>query len=152
MELPTTTPLGTSAGPAEYVFVDEVRIADLRRASSDKHDLRKLIALCEELNQSYRSQCYHAVAGLTRALLDHVPPVFGVRTFTEVANNYAGSRSFKECMAHLDGAARMIADMHLHTQIRQQESLPTRTQVNFSNEVDVLLAEVVLLLSTEDSP
>src|SRR5260370_20319180 len=133
----------TAPGPAEYVYVDEVRIADLRRATSTKYDLRKLIALCEELNINYRSQCYHAVAALTRTLLYHVPPLLGCRSFAEVANNYQGTKSFKEVMQRLEGAARTIADMHLHTPIRAQESLPSRTQVNFSNEIDVLLAEVI---------
>lgn len=27
---------------------------------------------------------------LTRALIDHVPPVFGCQSFVELANNYAG--------------------------------------------------------------
>jgi hypothetical protein len=49
-------------------------------------------------------------------------------------------------MRRLEGAARTIADMHLHTPIRAQESLPSRTQVNFSNEIDVLLAEVIRVL------
>jgi len=137
----------TAPGPAEYVYVDEVRIADLRRATSTKYDLRKLIAICEELNINYRSQCYHAVAALTRTLLDHVPPLLGCRSFAEVANNYQGTKSFKEVMQRLDGAARTIADMHLHTPIRAQESLPSRTQVNFSNEIDVLLAEVIRVLA-----
>ncbi len=105
--------------------------------------------LCEELNICYRSQCYHAVAALTRTLLDHVPPTFGLRTFAEVANNYGGSKSFRECMQRLEGSARNIADMHLHTPIRHSEALPTRTQVNFSNDVDVLLAEAVRLLAEE---
>ncbi len=138
----------TPQPPPEYVFVDEVRIADLRRVASPRHDLRKLIALCEELNQCYRSQCYHAVAALIRALLDHVPPIFAMPTFTEVANNYAGTKSFKEVMQHLDAAARKIADMHLHTKVRERESLPSRTQVSFSPEVDVLLAEIVRILGT----
>jgi hypothetical protein len=138
----------TQEEPAHYVFVDEFRIADLRRANSPGYDLRKVLALCEELNQCYRSQCYHAVAGLTRALLDHVPPLFGMQSFAQVTNNYAGSKSFKECMQHLDSAARKIGDMHLHSKIRAQEALPSRTQVNFSNEVDVLLAEIVRILGT----
>jgi hypothetical protein len=108
--------------------------------------MTKLIALCEELNVTYRSQCYHAVAALVRALLDHVPPIFGGKSFSEVANTYAGAKSFKECMQRLDGAGRKIADAHLHTQIRASEVLPTRTQVNFSNEVDFLLAEIVRVL------
>ena len=107
-----------------------------------------IIALCEELNICYRSQCYHAVAALTRALLDHVPPVFGYGTFAEVANNYNGGQSFKDCMQHLENAARRIGDMHLHLQIRAKESLPTRTQVNFAPEMDMLLAEVVRILGT----
>ncbi len=142
----------TARPPAEYVFVDEVRIADLRQAASPEHDLRKLIALCEELNQCYRSQCYHAVAALTRTILDHVPPIFGLRAFAEVANNYAGTKSFKECMLHLDSTARKIADMHLHTQMRQRETLPSRTQVNSSQEMDVLLAEIVRVLGDASEP
>ena len=130
-----------------YVYVDEVRIADLKRLEQRQYDLRKVIALCEELNLCYRSQCHHAVAALTRALLDHVPPIFSAKAFTEVANNHPGGKSFKELMQRLDGAARKITDAHLHTQIRNVESLPTRTQVNFSNEIDALLAEIVRVLS-----
>ena len=141
----------TQTSPSEYTFVDEVRIADLRHTTSSQHDLRKLIALCGELNQCYRSQCYHAVAALTRAVLDHVPPIFGHQNFAAVANRY-GSKSFKDCMTQLETMARKIGDMHLHTQIRERESLPTRTQVNFSQAVDVLLAEIVRLLGTSEKP
>jgi hypothetical protein len=132
--------------PAVFVYVDESRIADLRAIEARDFDLRKVVAICEELNQCYRAQCYHAVAALTRALIDHVPPLLGMRSFTEVANNYAGSRSFKASMKQLDTAARVIADQHLHTQIRDSEVLPTRVQVDFSQVIDVLLGEIVRLL------
>jgi hypothetical protein len=69
-----------------------------------------------------------------------------VSAFAEVANNYSGSRSFKESMQHLDLSARKIGDAHLHTQIRTKEILPTATQVNFANDLDVLLAEIVRIL------
>jgi hypothetical protein len=135
--------------PAAFVYVDEARIADLRRLETTAFDLRKLVAFCEELNQCYRSQCYHAVAALTRGVIDHVPPIFGYRTFAEVVNNYSGTRSFKDCVRRLDEAGRRIADAHLHTAIRASEVLPTRVQVNFSNEVDVLLGEIVRLLQQQ---
>jgi len=81
---------------------------------------------------------------LTRALVDHVPPLFGVRTFSEVANNYiGGSKSFKDTMHHLDTAAKKIADGFLHTQIRKSETLPTAQQVGFGPALDLLLAEIV---------
>jgi hypothetical protein len=78
--------------------------------------------------------------------MDHVPPIFGATSFAEVANNYAGQKSFRELMLHLEKSARKIADAHLHGQIRSRETLPTATQVNFSNALDVLLAEIQSLL------
>lgn len=142
---------GRGRDATALVFVDEARLADLRQVTSKRCDLRKLIAICDELNICYRSQCYFAAAALTRTLLDHVPPVFRVDSFSAVANNHSGGKSFKASMQHLASSARNIADGHLHTQIRKVESLPTRTQVNFASDVDVLLAEVVRVLTGEAS-
>jgi len=139
---------GTGSDSTAFVFVDEARLADLRKLTPPNFDLLKLISLCEELNVCYRSQCYFAVAALTRALLDHVPPIFGLDSFAKVANNYGqGGKSFSESMQHLENSARRIADAHLHLRIRKKESLPSRTQVNFAADVDVLLSEVVRILS-----
>jgi hypothetical protein len=150
VERPVQEATPAPPAPAIFLYVDESRIADLRAIDAREFDLRKAIALCEELNQCYRAQCYHAVAALTRALIDHIPPVFGMHSFAEVANNYAGSRSFKESMKQLDTAARAIADQHLHTQIRKSEVLPTRVQVDFSQVVDVLLGEIVRVLQARN--
>src|SRR5205823_11912271 len=102
----------------------------------------KLVRMCEEINICFTGECYLAVAMLTRAILDHIPPVFGVDTFTKVANNY-GTKSFKASMQTLDNSSRKIADEHLHSQIRKAEVLPNPTQVNFSQPLDVLLGEIV---------
>lgn len=134
----------TSSLPTDS-FVDESRIAELRALTPTDLDTRKLVALCEELNLCYRAQCYHAVAALTRAVIDHVPPLFGKRTFSEVANNYAGAKSFQDVAKKLEDGARKVGDMHLHLVIRSREVLPTRVQVNFASELDVLLAEIVRL-------
>lgn len=82
----------------------------------------------------------------TRAIIDHVPPISGCKSFTEVASSCGGTRSFKEAMATLDDASRKIPDHYLHGQIRKAEALPNDTQVNFSNASDLLLAEVGRLL------
>ena len=124
-------------------FISPDRLSALRALPTRNFDYTKLIRLCEELDTCGRTGCLLAVAALTRALLDHVPPVFGVSSFAQVANNYQGSRSFRESMQHLEGSARRIGDAHLHVQIRQRETLPTQTQVNFANDLDVLLAEVI---------
>lgn len=66
--------------------------------------------------------------------------------FTEVANSYGGAKSFKDSMLNLENSSRKIADQHLHTQVRKSETLPTVRQVDFSNDLDVLLAEIVRVL------
>jgi hypothetical protein len=130
-----------------HKFVSEARIAELQSLSHANFDLRKLIRLCEEINITYTGGALLATAMLTRAILDHVPPIFDMRTFSQVTSNYAGSRSFKKTMERLEQAARNIADGYLHGTIRKREALPEPQQVNFSAEIDALLAEIVRILS-----
>jgi hypothetical protein len=141
--------LGTPTPGSGEVFIDPERLSQLRAAKTTDYDLSRLVRLCEEIDVAFAQGCYHAVAMLTRTILDHIPPIFGLKKFAEVANSYSGSRSFKEIAQHLDKACRKIADAHLHTQIRKTESLPTRTQVDERQRIDVLLAEVVRLLTAK---
>jgi hypothetical protein len=138
-------PAGKRGGVHGLPLIAESRIEELRKLSSPDFDFRKLIRICEELNTSYDNGCYLATATLTRGLLDHVPPVFGKKSFGEVANNNGG-RSFKEAMQHLDNGSRKVSDGILHEQIRKSETLPTAQQVCCSQQLDVLLAEIVRLM------
>jgi hypothetical protein len=130
----------------DHEYVSHSRINELTAIKHPDFDLRRLIALCEELNRCAESECVFATAMLTRAIIDHVPPIFGLGTFAQVASNYAGSKSFKASVQHLEKSARYIADGHLHGQIRRKEVLPTWTQVDFSRDLDVLLSEIVRIL------
>jgi hypothetical protein len=127
-------------------YVDQTRISELRKIKNSNYDLTKLVRLCVEINASFSNECYIATAMLVRAVLDHVPPIFNKRTFSEVANNYNGGKSFRESMLHLENSSRKIGDAHLHIQIRSKEVLPNKAQVNFSNDLDFLLAEIVRIL------
>jgi hypothetical protein len=125
-------------------IVADSRLVELRSLASADFDFRKLVRLCEEINSTYGLQCYYATAMLVRGLLDHVPPIFGYKTFSEVANNYAGAgKSFKETIHHLENASRKVGDAHLHMPIRRSETLPTAQQVNCGQQLDVLLSEIV---------
>jgi hypothetical protein len=78
---------------------------------------------------------------------DEGKAISGYGTFAAAANNCVGAgKSFKQSMQRLGNSSRRIADMYLHTQIRRSESLPTSTQVNFANDLDVLLGEIVRIL------
>ena len=128
------------------LYIDEMRLDALKRIPKTDFDLTKLIRILEEINLCSRNECYLATILLVRALIDHVPPIFGCKTFSEVASNYKGSKSFKESMKHLEESCRKIADQHLHGQIRKSEVLPNKTQVDFKNDLDVLLGEVERIL------
>lgn len=122
-------------------FVDPRRMTALSEKRDNKFDFSRLIALCGELNIASQHELHHAAAMLIRAILDHVPPIFGQPNFASVIAHHGG-RSFKEQMKHLDGSLRHVADGHLHGQIRARESLPTANQVDFRSPLDVLLAEI----------
>jgi hypothetical protein len=132
------------AAASRLTIIADSRITELQALKSPDFDFRKLVQVCEEINKVYSEGCYFAAAMLTRGLLDHVPPVFGFKTFSEVANNYSGGgRSFKETMQHLESASRKVADAHLHMPIRKNETLPTAQQVNCGQQLDMLLSEIV---------
>jgi hypothetical protein len=138
---PTEAAPNRRAGLAPYVNPD--RISELRSLRGAGFDFTKLTQMCEELNRCWEHRCYLAVGMLARSLLNHVAPVFGVRTFAEVASNVAGTKSFKESTTYLENGARKIADASLHNPIRAKEALPSPTQVDFSRELDVVLEEIV---------
>lgn len=132
----------------KVAYVSQQRISELKSLASEEFDLARLIRLLEELNFNYDNSCFMSCAMLVRAITDHIPPIFQKGTFREVASNHGG-RSFKDSMEHLDRGLRKIADHQLHSQIRNKESLPTAQQVYFSPMLDVLLGEVIVLLSRE---
>jgi hypothetical protein len=128
-----------------FGYVSATHIKELREIQSKRVDLKKLTRLCEELNVAQANNLNLAIAMLLRSILDHIPPVFSKASFKEVASSYGG-KSFKDTMQHLENGARKIADSHFHVQIRKKEVLPTYLQVNFSQYLDVLLAEVIAIL------
>lgn len=130
---------------SSFDYIHKNRIEELRGIESDDFDLSKLIRFCEELNIAYQNKNYLSVAMLARAILDHIPPIFGFKTFVEVASNYGG-KSLKKSLQSLQNSLRNIADAHLHEPIRRKEILPNETQVDFRNDLDVLLGEIVRIL------
>lgn len=129
-------------------YVDPKRVFELSSLHGGEWDYTRLIELCRELNVAAGNSCHMSTAMLIRSILNHVPPIFGFRTFAEVANNTGGSdfgKSFRASMQRLQMSLRNIADMHLHEPIRNKEAVPTAVQVDFSADLDVLLGEIVRL-------
>lgn len=132
-----------------HSYVDLARLNELRAISSNRWDLTRLVRMCEELNEAFERDSFISCSMLVRSIVDHIPPIFGYKSFGEVANNYTGSKSFRGSMQQLDKSLRNHADGNLHTQIRRKESLPTRTQVAFWSDLDKLLEETVRVLEDD---
>ncbi len=123
-------------------YVEPERIDELSKINDADFDFTKLIAYLKELNVAYSHGLYLSIPLLVRTVIDHVPPIFEKANFSDVCGSY-GSHSFKESMKNLNNSSRKIADSFLHTHIRKKENLPNKTQINFKNDLDVLLQEIV---------
>ena len=139
---------GVAGRQSEYVATS--RITELRSLPRSSWDLSRLVRMLEELNEVNARGLTMASAMLVRAITDHVPPIFSQPNFAAVANNYSsgpsGGKSFRNSMNRLDGSLRNIADSVLHVQVRASEVLPTALQVDFRQDLDVLLGEIVRLV------
>nr|WP_290228151.1 DUF2513 domain-containing protein [Trichocoleus desertorum] len=129
-------------------FVDHKIIEELRSVVSLSFDLSKVIRFCEEINSSFSSGNYIATTLLMRALINHIPPVFGQKTFQQVISQVSKSR--RELFKPLEEVSRDVADLHTHDLIRHKENLPTRNQVEpFKPNLEVLLHEIVVEMQKE---
>ena len=137
------TPIGTEQKPP---YVAAMRILELQSVAPTLWDTKRLVRMLQELNTAHANGLLMATAMLVRAVCDHIPPIFSAKNFPEVANNYAGGKSISGNLKHLDTSLRNIADGHLHAQIRKREVLPSPAQVDFSQDLDVLLQEVMRVL------
>jgi hypothetical protein len=123
-------------------FLDQGVISQLKSANSSAFDLAKLIRFCEELNDSYRRGNYLACTLLMRAIMNHIPPIFGAQTFGQVISG--SGRSVKAVLSRLEDEARPIADLHAHMLIRSRESLPTKHQVEpYKAAFEILVQEIL---------
>ncbi len=139
---PPNLPAGTPAPPP---YVNRALIEQLRSARSTSWDLKRLVRMCEELNNVFANGNVLASAMLLRAIVDHVPPIFGFERFGQVVASI-DRQSLKKSMERLHTSSRDIANRWLHEIIRQSETLPTETQVDFRPELDALLGAVIAAL------
>jgi hypothetical protein len=129
-------------------FLNTEVLLRLKAVQGARLDPSKLVKMCEELNDAYARGNYISSALLLRAIINHVPSVFGASTFSEVVSQ--SGRSIKAILARLNDDARPIADLHTHILMRQTEHLPTKNQLEpYKASFEVLIQEVLASLSNE---
>lgn len=125
--------------PEPYITV----AAQLESAlAASTWDCTKLLALVEELNESYRCGMTYAAHALLRAMLDHVPPLLGCKNFDAVVNNYPWSQTDRRYLKRL-AEFRSQADDVLHRQIGKTTALLTIDDMPQRVAVNRLLQECI---------
>ena len=133
----TTSPAAPVSPAPETLYIKASLASELEKkaAGSVAWNLDKLVRLVSELNENYaRGQAYASHA-LLRAILDHTPPVFGMKSFDEVVDNYKWGQTDKKYLKALK-SFRAAADDVLHRQIRKGadvigiEDMPQSAYVN----------------------
>ena len=124
------------------VFVDKELLERIRKLKSERFDFSKLVKFIEELNINYKIGNYLSSLLILRAIINHIPPVFGFRTFSEYVSQ--SNRSIKNILQKLEDEARPIADLHTHITIRKSENVPSKNQIEpYKPSVEILLNEIV---------
>lgn len=122
-------------------FLNPDLLMRLKALPTSQFDVIKLVRICEELNDAYARGNYITACLLVRAVINHIPPVFGVTTFKDVVSQ--SGRSIKAILSRLEDDARPIADLHTHMMIRKAEQLPTKNQIEpYKSAFEILISEV----------
>jgi len=128
-------------------FVDATLVARIASFSSQPFNLTKLVRFAVELNENYRRSNYLSCALLIRAVINHVPPIFGGRTFGQVVAS--SGRSVKAILGQLEESARDIGDLHTHEIVDGYSSPPTKNQIEpYKPALEVLFKEIERRLGT----
>jgi hypothetical protein len=129
-------------------FIDNEILEKICKIDNDNFDLSKLLKFLDELNFSYKAGNYLSSILLLRAIINHIPPIFGVNTFAQVVAQ--SGKSVKSILSRLEDDARPIADLHTHITIRRKESLPTKNQIEpYKSSLEILLQEIISKLDSK---
>ena len=135
-------PSYASTAAANGAFLDNDVLLKLKAVENPRLDPRKLVKMCEELNDAYARANYISAVLLLRAIINHVPPIFGAETFSAVVAQ--SGRSVRSILSRLNEDARPIADLHTHVLMQRTEHLPTRNQIEpYKASFEVLIHEVL---------
>jgi hypothetical protein len=128
--------------PSRMSLIASQLIADLNKTKCAQFDSTKLTGYCKEINSSFYHGNVVACLLLMRTVLNHVPPIFGYKSFAEVTAN--SGKSLRENLEFLENGVRRLADMYAHQPIRKTEQYPTKSQVEpYRAQLEVLLHEVL---------
>jgi hypothetical protein len=120
-------------------FVDSRLLKKLSELDSKQSNLKFLVPYCEELNRSFAVDNPVAVCLLLRSVMNNIPPVFGKKTFAEVAAHCRKQK--KSSLEKLEENLRNFADHAAHVGVGWS---PNMAEVaTYKGNFDALLEEII---------
>lgn len=127
------------------VFISTDHIYRLKKITNKDFDLSRLIRYCEQINDNYASGNFESVAFLSRALIQHIPPVFGQPNFESVGSQTSSGKdtSFKKSCIHLQNSLKHIVDDLIHAPITKRQIPISSEETDFSQDLNRLIREII---------
>ncbi len=91
-------------------------------AKARGYNTSKLEALVKEINDAAAKESAHSAHALIRSLLDHIAPLFGYDSFTQVVNNHKWSVTDRKRIKEINTLFRFDADDSLHSTISKRDT------------------------------
>ncbi|MFE2165434.1 hypothetical protein ACFXB3_10240 [Streptomyces sp. NPDC059447] len=109
--------------------------------------VHKLVALCQGLNAAYEAGNPYVCAAMIRAILDHIPPLFGQSDFKQVAaqHPFAMQRTDKAHAQALAGS-KSIGDDVMHRPIGPSVPVVSMGDIPEPVRLNAVLLELLALL------
>ncbi|MFI7299290.1 hypothetical protein [Streptomyces sp. NPDC050121] len=136
------------AEPARGPYVDPGLLKDLDEAAkTTRWRVHKLIALCEGLNDAYAAGNPYVCGAMIRAILDHIPPLFGHTDFKVVASQHVFTvKRTDKSHAQKLAAFKDIADDVMHRPIGPSVPRISMDDIPEPVRLNAVLQEVVAIL------
>jgi len=135
-------------GTIDSFYISQDLIDNLKGLKSSKFDLKKLIAYLDEINFNYSNKKILSCILIGRAILNHIPPIFGYEKFTEFVNNR--SSTLKKLFSQLEDGFRKFGDLHSHELIDLKDNSPNFSEIEtYKPHFEKLISEVIGKLKNE---
>ncbi|WP_129291827.1 hypothetical protein [Streptomyces lydicus] len=134
--------------PESTPYISQQLIEELKEAGQESRwKVDKLLALLTELNANYAAGHPYSCIALIRAVIDHVPSVFGQKSFKAVISSVTMGRTDKAYLTALE-SCRLPGDDVMHRQAGTTASRIDMAIVPPASHVRALLDQTITALQT----
>ncbi|MEV7238896.1 hypothetical protein AB0N06_34805 [Streptomyces sp. NPDC051020] len=140
------TPEPEPAAPEPTQYISQRLIDELEEAGAKSPwKVDKLLDLIRELNNNHAAEQPYSCLALIRAIMDHVPSVFGQKAFAGIVSSVSMTRTDTKHLEAL-GRYRFPGDDVMHRQASNTASHIDMSDVPPASYIKVLLREVLKAL------